>query len=68
MKANVAYEVKRGTRIAYDDGRPGHRDARGTVLEVTQGHGMLVQFDDRANTTYIRFSDKAWMDFITVVR
>ena len=30
--------------------------------------GMTVQFDDRADTTYIRFSDPRWMDFITLVR
>jgi uncharacterized protein YuzE len=28
---------------------------------------MTVQFDDRADTTYIPFSDPRWMDFIEVV-
>jgi hypothetical protein len=59
--------VKKGCRIVYDDGRPGHQDVRATVLEVTEGHGMLVQFDDRADTNYILFSEPKWMDFISVV-
>jgi hypothetical protein len=62
----VQDQVRKGCRISYDDGRPGHRDARGTVLEVTPGHGMLVQFDDRADTTYIVFSDPRWMDFLSL--
>jgi hypothetical protein len=28
--------------------------------------GMTVQFEDRADTTYIRFTDRRWMDFISV--
>lgn len=67
MKENPAYQVKAGGRISYNDGRPGHQDVEATVLEVTAGHGMLVQFDDRADTTYILFSDPRWMDFISVV-
>lgn len=67
MKLNVAYDVKVGGRISYDDGRPGHRNVRALVLEVTDGHGMLVQFDDRADTTYVPFSDRRWMDFVEVV-
>jgi hypothetical protein len=67
MKLKVAYQVKAGGRISYDDGQPGHRDVRATVLEVVDGHGMLVQFDDRADTTYILFSEPRWMDFICVV-
>jgi hypothetical protein len=67
MKGNTARQVRPGARISYDDGRPGHQDVRATVLEVTEGHGMLVQFDDRADTTYILFSDARWMDSICVV-
>ncbi len=68
MKLRVQDQVQEGGRISYDDGRPGHRDIYATVLEVTEGHGMLVQFEDRADTTYILFSDPKWMDFISVVR
>ncbi|HEV2395034.1 MAG TPA: hypothetical protein VG146_22010 [Verrucomicrobiae bacterium] len=66
MKFNVAHQVEAGGRVLYDDGRPGHQGVEGLVLEVVDGHGMLVQFDDRADTTYILFSDPRWMDFVSV--
>ena len=66
MKLNVAYQTKSGGRVSYNDGRPGHVGVEATVLAV-DGRGMMVQFDDRADTTYILFSDAKWMDFISVV-
>jgi hypothetical protein len=66
MKLNVAYQVKAGGRISYNDGRPGHEGVEATVLAV-DSRGMTVQFDDRADTTYILFSEPRWMDFISVV-
>ena len=67
MKLRLQDQVRKGCRISYDDGRPGHQDVRATVLEVADGQGMLVQFDDRAAATYILFSDSQWMDFISIV-
>ena len=67
MKLRVQDQVKEGCRISYEDGRPGHRDARATILEVTAGHGMLVQFDDRPDSNYILFADQQWMDYLSVV-
>ncbi len=58
-------EIKKGGRIVYNDGRPGHTDVFATVLAV-DSKGMTVMFDDRADTTRIAFSDDAWMDFIEV--
>jgi len=66
MKLNVVRLIKKGGRIAYNDGRPGHQGVEATVLEV-DGRGMTVQFDDRADTNYIVFSDARWMDYISVV-
>jgi hypothetical protein len=66
MKLSVAYQVEAGNRISYDDGRPGHQGVGAIVLEVVDGHGMLVKFDDRADTTYILFSDARWMDYISI--
>ena len=63
---NVAFQVRGGGRISYDDGRPGHEDVEATVLAVDP-MGMTVRFDDRADTTYILFSDPRWMEFISVV-
>jgi len=55
--------IKAGDRLTYNDGRPGHSGVQATVLSVN-GSGMVVQFDDRADTTAIAFSDKAWMAYL----
>ena len=34
MKANIAYQVKPGSRISYNDSRPGHEGVEVTVLAV----------------------------------
>jgi hypothetical protein len=59
-------QIKKGARIVYDDGRPGHKGVFATVIGV-DSKGMTVLFEDRADTNYIAFSDKGWMDFIEVV-
>jgi hypothetical protein len=56
-------QIKLGSRIVYNDGRPGHSGIFGDVLSVDP-KGMTVQFEDRADMTRIAFSDRAWMDFI----
>lgn len=56
-------QLKKGGRIVYNDGRPGHSGAIATVLAVDP-KGMMVQFEDRADTSYIAFGDRSWMDFI----
>jgi hypothetical protein len=47
-------QIKRGSRIVYNDGRPGHKDVFATVLAV-DAYGMTVQFEDRADTNHIGF-------------
>lgn len=59
-------QIKKGGRIVYDDGRPDHKGVQATVLAVDT-KGMTVQFDDRADTSRIAFSDREWMEFIKVV-
>ena len=56
-------QIKPGSRIVYNDGRPGHSHIFAEVLSVDP-RGMTVQFEDRADITRIAFSDRAWMDFI----
>ena len=56
-------QIKEGGRIVYSDGRPGHSGKFAAVLKV-DAKGMTVQFEDRADTTYIAFADGRWMDFI----
>lgn len=51
-----------GDRIRYNDGRAGH-DVGAKVLSVG-ATSMVVQFDDRADTTTIRYADEAWMKHI----
>ncbi len=58
-------QIKKGGRIVYSDGRSGHSGVFAAVLGVDP-KGMLVQFEDRADTTYIAFSDRRWMDFIEI--
>ena len=58
-------QIKKSGRIVYNDGRPGHKDVMATVLAV-DAKGMTVQFDDRADSNHIAFSDRGWMDFIEV--
>lgn len=67
LKLKPMDKVKTGERIIYNDRRPGHERVMANVLEFTEGHGMLVQFDDRSETTYIQFSDSRWMDFLGLV-
>lgn len=66
MRLRLVDEIKRGGEILYDDGRPGHSGVKGVVLAL-DGRGMTIQFEDRADTNYIAFSDRRWMEFISVV-
>lgn len=60
-------QIKPGSRIVYNDGRPGHKNVLATVLAVDP-KGMTVQFEDRADTTSIVFSDRGWMEFIEIAK
>jgi hypothetical protein len=52
-----------GERVVYNDRREGHTNIVAVVLEIHQNF-MIVQFEDRADTTKISFSDRQWMDFL----
>jgi len=58
-------QIKKGGRVVYNDGRPGHKGVLATVVAV-DAKGMTVLFEDRADTNYIAFSNRSWMDFIEV--
>jgi hypothetical protein len=58
-------QIKKGSTIIYNDGRPGHTGSKAAVLEVTK-QAMVVQFTDRADTTAIRFDNAGWMNYITL--
>ena len=57
--------LKLGQTIVYDDGRLGHSRVPARILSVTKTM-MVVQFGDRADTTTIQFSDRAWMDHLKI--
>lgn len=59
-------QIRTGGRLVYNDGRPGHQGVHATVVTV-DATGMTVQFEDRADTSYIAFTDKGWMEHIGVV-
>lgn len=63
LDAIEAARIEPGQNLIYDDGRHGHRNVSATVHSVSD-RGMVVQFDDRADTTFIRFTDRAWMDHL----
>ena len=58
-------QIKPGSRIVYNDGRAGQSGVFADVLSV-DAKGMMVQFEDRADRSRINFSDRDWMDFITL--
>ena len=51
------------TPFSFHGSRPEHAGILADVLSV-DAKGIVVQFEDRADTTRIAFSDRAWMDFI----
>ena len=55
-----------GDTVIYNDGRPGHVDVRGKVIGLGRLSGrIIVQFEDRADTTVIHTDDPAWMNHLT---
>ncbi len=63
MNAKDMKSVKPGDTLVYDDGRPGHRGVKAVV--VSNGTGsLIVQFEDRAETTTIKHNDSGWTDYL----
>jgi hypothetical protein len=52
-----------GLKLMYDDGRTGHQGITAEVIQVLTDR-MIVQFEDRAEATVIRYTDRAWMDYL----
>lgn len=65
MTTNEAKAIQAGSILIYDDGRAGHTHARAEVLSVSP-EAMIVQFQDRADTTRISFSDAGWLKHLTI--
>ncbi len=55
-----------GDTVIYNDGRPGHVDVRGKVVEVSPKQiFVIVQFEDRANPTLVAVDSHEWMNHMT---
>jgi hypothetical protein len=48
-----------GDTLVYDDGRPGHSGVKAVVLSNHE-NCVVVQFEDRADTTTIKHDDVGW--------
>lgn len=59
-------QIRIGGKVIYNDGRPGHKGIHAAVISSDE-NGMTVQFEDRADTSYIAFNDRGWMDHIEIV-
>lgn len=55
--------LKVGDILLYNDGREGHIDVKAEVI-VLGDNFVVVQFVDRAESTTIYFTDKAWTDYL----
>lgn len=56
--------VNVGDVIVYNDGRPGHCDITATVLHVGASC-LTVLFADRADTSHIKYTEPAWLKFLS---
>ena len=54
---NLQASIKPGVGLVYDDGRDGHCSVQAEVLEPN-AERMIVQFQDRADVTVIRYRDR----------
>ena len=60
---SAVQQVRVGQRFSYDDGRPGHRSVKAEVIGLTP-NGFIAQFEDRADTTAIRWDEDQWVRYI----
>jgi hypothetical protein len=63
MNAEQMKSLKTGDILVYDDGRAGHRDVKAVVLSNDK-NSLIVQFEDRADTTTIKHDDVGWTKYL----
>ena len=63
MNAEHMKSLKTGDILVYDDGRAGHRDVKAVVLS-NEKNSLIVQFEDRADTTSIKHDDVGWTKYL----
>ena len=63
MNAEHMKSLKTGDILVYNDGRSGHRDVKAVVLSNHKNH-VIVQFEDRADTTTIKHDEVEWTNYL----
>lgn len=61
---NATESIRLGDRLTYNDGREGHVDVGATVIGLSE-RAVVVQFDDRADSTMILRDERKWWDYLT---
>jgi hypothetical protein len=59
MNAEQMKSLNTGDILVYDDGRPGHAGVKAVVLSNHE-NSVIVQFEDRADTTTIKHDEVGW--------
>ena len=63
MTAEQMKALNSGDLLVYDDGRPGHVGVKAVVLSNHQ-NCLIVQFEDRADTTTIKHDEVGWTKYL----
>ncbi len=63
MNADHMKSLNSGDILVYDDGRPGHSGVKAVVLSNHENN-VIVQFEDRADTTTIRHDEVGWTKYL----
>jgi hypothetical protein len=63
MNADQMKSLNSGDILVYDDGRPGHSGVKAVVLSNLE-NCLIVQFEDRADTTTIKHDEVGWTKYL----
>lgn len=63
MNVEQMKSLNSGDILVYDDGRPGHVGVKAVVLSDHE-NSVIVQFEDRADTTTIKHDEVGWTNYL----
>ena len=63
MDVEQMKSLNSGDILVYDDGRPGHVGVKAVVLSNHET-SVIVQFEDRADTTTIKHDEVGWTEHL----
>ena len=67
MNGEHLKSLNAGDVLVYDDGRPGHSGVKAVVLSNHE-NCVVVQFEDRADTTTIKHDEVGWTNYLKLSR